>query len=51
MRDCREQARCSCFGPDRHDQKPRHFREKLMTASVPWTSSLSSSSTASTPLD
>lgn len=30
----------------------RHFREKLMTASVPWTSRLSSSSTAkSTPLD
>lgn len=30
----------------------RHFREKLTTASVPWTSRLSSSSTAtSTPLD
>lgn len=28
----------------------RHFREKLMTASVPWTSS-SSSSTVPTPLD
>lgn len=41
--------------PNGPHQRPiptfRHFREKLMTASVPWTSSLSSSSTASTPLD
>lgn len=40
--------------PDGPHQRPiptfRHFREKLMTAWVPWTSSLSSSSTVSTPL-
>lgn len=41
--------------PNGPHQRPiptfRHFREKLMTASGPWTSLLSSSSTASTPPD